>query len=91
MDIPCLFGTWEMLLEYVLLVSVLTVTTPCQGFGTEHDLISSCFADTLLLMVPHGHAYVQISCCGRRIHLHEKNILDARIFLGIFWVLLAIQ
>ncbi len=43
-----------MLLDNVLLASIVTVATPCQGFGTQHGLISSCFADTLLLKVPQG-------------------------------------
>ena len=55
MDVPCLFGTWAMPLDYVLLVPIVTVVTPCQGFGIQHGLIPSYFADTLLLIVPHGH------------------------------------
>ena len=55
MDVPCLFGTWAMPLDYVLLAPMVTVVTLCQGFGIQHGLIPSYFADTLLLIVPHGH------------------------------------
>ncbi len=44
-----------MLLDNDLLASVVTVATPCQGFEAQHGLFSSCFSDTLLLIVPHGH------------------------------------
>ena len=39
---------------YVLFVSTVTVVIPCQGFKAQHGLISSCFTDTLLLIVVHG-------------------------------------
>ena len=55
MDVPCLFETWEILLDNTLLASIVTVATPCQGFEAQHGLIFSCFVDTLLLIVPHGH------------------------------------
>ena len=55
MDVPYLFGTWEMLLYNVPLASIVTVVTPCRGSEAQHRLISSRFADTLLLTVPHGH------------------------------------
>ncbi len=50
-----IIGTWEMLGNKVPLASIVTVVTPCQGFKVQHGLISSRFADTLLLIVPHGH------------------------------------
>ncbi len=44
-----------MLFDNVLLASIVTVVTPFWGFGTQHGLISSCFANTLLLIVLHKH------------------------------------
>ncbi len=41
--------------DNVLFVSTITLLTPCQGFKAQDGLIFSCFADTLLLIVPHGH------------------------------------
>ena len=42
MDVPN-FGTWGEAWNYVLLAFTVTVATPCQGFETQHGLISSCF------------------------------------------------
>ena len=50
-----IFGTWGMLKDNVLFASTVTVAIPCQGVEAQHGLISSCFADTLLLIVLHGH------------------------------------
>ena len=44
-----------MLENNILLASTVTVVTPCREFKAKHGLISSCFADTLLLIVLHGH------------------------------------
>ncbi len=49
------FGTWGMLKDNVLFASTVTEVTPCEGFKSQHGLISSCFADALLLIVLHGH------------------------------------
>ena len=54
MDVSCLFGTWEMLLDQSFLPPLLL---------WQHDVRvqsptwfdSRCFADTLLLIVPHVH------------------------------------
>ena len=50
-----IFGTWGVLNDNVLFASIVTVVTLCQEFEAQHGLISSCFADTLLLIMPHGH------------------------------------
>ena len=52
-----IFGTWGMLKDNVLFTSTVTAATPCQGFEAQHGLISSCFDDTVLLIVPHGHMW----------------------------------
>ncbi len=44
-----IFGTWEMLKDNVLFASMVTVATPCWGFGTQHGLISSRFFVPLLV------------------------------------------
>ena len=44
-----IFGTWEMLKDNVLFASMVTVATPCWGFGTQHGLISSRFFCTMLV------------------------------------------
>ena len=50
-----IFGTSGMFEDNVLFASIVTVATPCQGFRAQYVSISSCFVDTLLLIVLHGH------------------------------------
>ncbi len=58
MDVPCLFGTWKILLDNVLLASVVTVVTPCQGFEAQDGLISSRFLIPLLVNKSAAWAHV---------------------------------
>ena len=55
-----IFGTWEMSKDNVLFASMVTVATPCWGFGTQHGLISSRFSlyHCLLIKVPHGPVFI---------------------------------
>ena len=73
-----------MLGNNIPLGSIVTVATLCQGFEAQHGLISSRFADTLLLLTPFGHVCKFLVVGDEFIfNLHENT----RIFLGICWVL----
>ena len=69
-----IFGTWGMLGNNTPLVSIVTAVTPYQGFEAQHGLISSRFADTLLLIVPHGHMCNFLSVVEELIF--KENIFD---------------
>ncbi len=77
-----IFVPWGMLKDNVLFVSTVIVATPCLGFEAQHSLISSLFADTLLLIVTHGHMR-KFLVVGKEF-TSQKNNLDTRTFLGIF-------
>ena len=83
MDVPCLFGTWEMHLDNVLLASIVIVATPCQRFEAQHSLISSCFADTLLLIVPRG-PMCKFLVVGEEFVLMRKIFWIPEYFLVFF-------
>ncbi len=83
MDVSYLFGSWEMLLDNVLVASVVTVATPCWGFRIQHGLISSCFVDTLLLIVPHVHMCKFLGA-GEEFIVRRKIFWIPEYFL-VFW------
>ena len=87
MDVPCLFGTWEMLFgQYPSCLHCYCGDT-MSGFGTQQCLISSCFADTLLLIVPHGYMR-NFLIVGEKIILLRKTFMIPEYFLVFLGVLL---
>ena len=78
-----------MLKDNVLFGSTVTVAASCQGFETQHGMISSCFADILLLMVLHGHI-CKFLCVGEELIFMRKFFWIPEYFLA-FWGLVGMN